>query len=68
MLEAELLGVDGCPGFGEKLVADGTLAASVVTPTNTGLALEHLSRFWTSGTPVPLRSYTRAVPLPADSI
>ena len=46
LLEAKFLGVDGCPTFGEKLVADGTLAASVVTPANTGLALEHLARFW----------------------
>lgn len=67
LLEAKYLGVDGCPTFGEKLVADGTLTATVVTPANTGLALEQLSRFWKDGTPVPLRSYTRASPLPPTS-
>jgi ABC-type sugar transport system substrate-binding protein len=67
LLEAKYLGVDGCPTFGEKLVAEGTLTATVVTPANTGLALEQLSRFWRSGTAVPLRSYTRATPLPPTS-
>jgi ABC-type sugar transport system substrate-binding protein len=68
LLEARFLGVDGCPTFGEKLVAEGTLAASIVTPANTGLALGHLARFWAEGTPIPLRSYTEARPLPAGSV
>jgi ABC-type sugar transport system substrate-binding protein len=68
LLEAKFLGVDGCPTFGEKLVAEGTLAASIATPANTGLALGHLARFWTEGTPVPLRSFTEARPLPAGSV
>ncbi|MGD8895951.1 MAG: substrate-binding domain-containing protein [Acidobacteriota bacterium] len=67
LLEAKFLGVDGCPTFGEKLVAEGILSASIVTPANTGLALNHLARFWTEGTPVPLRSFTEARPLPAGS-
>jgi len=67
LLGAKFLGVDGCPTFGEKLVAEGTLSASIVTPANTGLALDHLARFWTEGTPVPLRSFTEARPLPEGS-
>lgn len=67
LLEAKFLGVDGCPTFGERLVGEGTLTASVVTPANTGLALEHLASYWTRGTPVPLRSFTEARPLPAGS-
>jgi len=67
LAEAKFLGVDGCPTFGEKLVAEGTLSASIVTPANTGLALDHLARFWAEGTPVPLRSFTEARPLPAGS-
>jgi ABC-type sugar transport system substrate-binding protein len=61
---AKLLGVDGCPAYGQRLVDDGTLAASVVTPPNTGLALDLLHRFWTEGRPLPLRSFTapRAYP------
>jgi ABC-type sugar transport system substrate-binding protein len=67
LLSAKFLGVDACPTFGQKLVADGTLAASVMTPANTGLALAHLARFWTSKTAVPLRSFTEATPWPASS-
>jgi ABC-type sugar transport system substrate-binding protein len=67
LLEAKFLGVDGCPTFGERLVAEGALSASIVTPANTGLALNHLARFWTKATPVPLRSFTEARPLPGGS-
>jgi ABC-type sugar transport system substrate-binding protein len=68
LLRARFLGVDACPTFGQKLVAEGTLAASVVTPANTGLALSHLARFWAEGKPVPLRSYTEASPWPPSSV
>ena len=51
LLKARFLGVDACPTFGQRLVADKQLAASVFTPANTGLALSHLHRFWTQGTP-----------------
>ena len=61
---ARLLGVDACPGYGRRLVDDGTLAASVVTPANTGLALELLHRFWAGGGPLPLRSFTTPGPYP----
>jgi ABC-type sugar transport system substrate-binding protein len=62
---AKLLGVDGCPAYGQRLVDDGTLAASVVTPPNTGLALDLLHRFWQDGRPLPLRSFTAPRPYPA---
>jgi ABC-type sugar transport system substrate-binding protein len=68
LLAAKFLGVDACPTFGEKLVADGTLTASIATPANTGLALDHLARYWTNGTPVPLRSFTKARPVPRGSV
>jgi len=61
---ARLLGVDACPGYGRRLVDDGTLAASVVAPANTGLALELLHRFWGDGKPLPLRSFTTPSPYP----
>jgi ABC-type sugar transport system substrate-binding protein len=67
LAKARFLGVDACPTFGQKLVADKVLAASVLTPANTGLALSHLHRFWTQGTPVPLRSFTEARPWPPGS-
>ena len=61
---ARLLGVDACPGYGRRLVDEGTLAASVATPANTGLALELLHRFWQDGRPLPLRSFTAPKPYP----
>ena len=68
LLQARFIGVDACPTFGRRLVAEGTLCASVVTPANTGLALAHLARFWSEETPVPLRSFTEAAPWPPSSL
>ncbi len=68
LLRAKFLGVDACPTFGQNLVAEQVLAASILTPANTGLALAHLHRFWTQGTPVPLRSFTEAQPWPPSSV
>jgi ABC-type sugar transport system substrate-binding protein len=42
------VGCDGLPDGGQKMVADGRLVATVVAPSNTGPALEILSRFWKS--------------------
>jgi len=39
------LGCDGLPDGGQKMVARGELAATVVTPSNTGPALEIVSRW-----------------------
>lgn len=67
LLKARFLGVDACPTYGQRLVAEGRLAASVLTPANTGLALALLDRFWSKGAPLPLRSYTEARPWPPGS-
>jgi len=61
---ARLLGVDACPGYGKRLVDEGALAGSIVTPPSTDLAREMLHRFWTEARPVPLRSVTNARPYP----
>lgn len=68
LLKAAFLGVDACPGFGQRLIAEKQLFASVFTPANTGLALSLLNRFWSQGTPVPLRSFTEARPWPPSSV
>jgi ABC-type sugar transport system substrate-binding protein len=39
------LGCDGLPDGGQKLVAEGAFATTVVTPSNTGPALELLARW-----------------------
>lgn len=67
LLRSRFLGVDACPTFGQKLVADKQLHASVLTPANTGLALALLHRFWTDGAAVPLRSFTEARAWPPAS-
>ena len=64
LTKARFLGVDACPAFGKKLVDEGTLAGSVVTPPNTDTAIRQLVRFWTDRTPVPLRTYTEASAYP----
>jgi hypothetical protein len=62
--KARFLGVDACPAYGRRLVDDGTLAASVVAPANTGLALELLHAFWKEGRRLPPRSFTTPSPYP----
>ena len=61
---AALLGMDACPTYGRRLVDEGTLAASVVNPANTGLAIDLLHGFWAGGRPLPLRSFTSPSPYP----
>ncbi len=46
------LGCDGLPQGGQKLVGQGELAATIVTPSNTGPALELLQRFVADGKPL----------------
>ncbi len=48
------LGCDGLPEGGQKMVAEGALAATVVTPSNTGPALEVVAR-WLQTKQVPPR-------------
>jgi ABC-type sugar transport system substrate-binding protein len=67
LLKAKFLGVDACPGYGQKLIAQGLLTASVLTPANSGLALSHLHRYWSQGIPLPLRSFTQAQAWPPGS-
>jgi ribose transport system substrate-binding protein len=43
------LGCDGLPDGGQRMVARGELAATVVTPSNTGPAVEIVSRWLRSG-------------------
>jgi|SRR5262245_18347714 len=51
--EVPFLGIDGVPSVGQQLVASGQLAATIVMPSNTGPALEALSRWLRSGTLPP---------------
>jgi ABC-type sugar transport system substrate-binding protein len=64
LLRAKFLGVDACPTFGQRLIAERKLTASVLTPANTRLALSLLHNFYSHGTPLPGRSFTEARPYP----
>jgi ABC-type sugar transport system substrate-binding protein len=46
-----LIGCDGLEQEGKAMVARGELAATVVMPPTTPLALETLARYWEQGTP-----------------
>ncbi|MGH9889379.1 MAG: hypothetical protein ACREBE_27840 [bacterium] len=67
LAKARFLGVDACPGYGQKLVDSGRLFASVTTPANTGEAVRALKRFWDSGAPLALKSFTEPTPYPPTS-
>lgn len=60
--DVPFLGIDGVPSVGQKLVANGQLAATIVMPSNTGPALEALARWLRSGTLPPV-----SVPVPVTS-
>jgi len=64
---AKYLGVDACPNYGRRLVDSGDLAASIVTPPNTDLAIASLSAFWSDRKRLPIRVLTKAAPYPASS-
>jgi ribose transport system substrate-binding protein len=49
------LGIDGVPEFGQKLVDQHQLRATVVMPSNTGPALEHIERWVRTGRVPPAR-------------
>jgi ribose transport system substrate-binding protein len=55
-LKIPFTGVDGVPTSGQVWVQQGKLAATVVTPALTGVALELLARAVASGTQVPERT------------
>jgi ABC-type sugar transport system substrate-binding protein len=47
------IGVDGMTEYGIRLVDEGTLAATVIMPPTTGLAVEQVSAWLRAGTPLP---------------
>jgi ABC-type sugar transport system substrate-binding protein len=65
---ASFIGIDGCPNYGRRLVDSGTLAATIATTANTGMAIDHLHRFWRDRAAIPLRAFTEAAPYPVQSV
>jgi ribose transport system substrate-binding protein len=64
-LAAPLTGCDGLPKTGQAWVRNGQLAATVVVPPNTGLAIDMLAKAAQSGTLPPERTYTETRSFPS---
>jgi len=61
-------GCDGLPKGGQQWVRDGLLAATVVVPANTGLALEMLVQASQKGLKPPERTLTAATSFPSMEV
>lgn len=57
-------GVDGVPTTGQVWVQKGLLAATIVTPALTGVALELLAKGFETGAQIPERTLTKAASFP----
>ncbi len=57
-------GVDGVPATGQAWVKQGLLAATVITPALTGVALEALAKAMEGGTPLPDRTVAKPTSFP----
>jgi ABC-type sugar transport system substrate-binding protein len=64
-MKVPVLGVDGVPGEGRRLVDEHVLAATVVIPPSAGTAVDLLVRAWSKATPIPAKVLLRPTPHPA---
>lgn len=64
-LALPFLGIDGMPKTGQNDVRRGTLAATIIVPTNTGTGIEMLSRALNSGINPPEATLTAAQSFPS---
>jgi ABC-type sugar transport system substrate-binding protein len=64
-LSLPFTGVDGVPATGQAWVREGLLAATVVAPALTGVALEMLAKAIGTGTPFPERTLLKPASFPA---
>jgi ribose transport system substrate-binding protein len=58
------LGIDGVPEVGQRMVDRGELTATIVMPSNTAPAIEHLAQWLAKGTRPPARVTLPAQPYP----
>jgi ribose transport system substrate-binding protein len=61
------LGIDGVPGFGQRLVSEGRLTATVIMPSNTGPALELVDQWLRTGQVPPSRLIVPIQSFPPES-
>jgi ribose transport system substrate-binding protein len=64
LLKTPFTGVDGVRETGQAWVQKGLMAATVVTPALTGLAIEMLVKSFATGTQVPERTLTKPTSFP----
>lgn len=60
-----VLGIDGLRTEGQRLVDEGVLAATVIVPASSGVAVELLARAWRSGAPTAPKVVLEPKPYPA---
>lgn len=60
-------GVDGVPEVGQRLVQEGKLAATIVTPSNGGPAVDLVAAWLKTGAQPPAELVLHPVPFPEDS-
>ena len=63
-LQIPLTGVDGVPTTGQVWVRNGQLAATVITPALTGVALELLAKGFSTGSQIPERTLIKPTSFP----
>ncbi|MCU0241803.1 MAG: sugar ABC transporter substrate-binding protein [Vicinamibacteria bacterium] len=59
-----ITGCDGLPNFGQRLVREGQIAATVVVPSTTGPALDLASRYLRDGEMPPAHNFLQPTPFP----
>ena len=64
-LAVPFLGIDGMPRTGQADVRRGSLAATIIVPTNTGTGIEMLARALSSGVNPPEKTVTSARSFPS---
>ena len=62
-----ITGCDGLPTFGQRLVREGQLSATVVVPSTAGPAVELVSRFIRSGYVPPAENFVNSISFPDES-
>ena len=66
LAKVPLTGCDGVPGFGQKLVKEGHLAATIVMPTTGGAGVQLVARALSGGTRPPAEVFLPATSYPAE--
>jgi ABC-type sugar transport system substrate-binding protein len=64
LAEVPVTGGDGLPDEGQKWVSERKLAATVVAPLTTAVAVDSLVRSWRTGAPMPLLTKLDVASLP----